>query len=85
MEKIELTADICRVAKRGSNIWVELNHKVTLLSNSVVSIFDLLRYPGSEVVASKRIDHVDQPLARKLGYISLVRQVLFDLLNLAAI
>ena len=85
MEKVELTADVYRVTKCGSNIRVELNHKVSLLSNSIVSIFNLLRDPCSEVVASKRIDHVDQPLARKLGYISLVRQVLFDLLDLAAI
>ena len=84
-EKVELTADVCRFTKCGSNIWVEFNHKVTLFCDSVVSIFDLLGYPDSEVITSKRINHIDQPLAWKLWHVSLVRQVLFDLLDLAAI
>ena len=70
-----LTADVGRVGKRCGNLWIEVDHKVTLLRKLLVAVFDLLRDPLSEVVAEQRIDHINDPLPRQLDDISLLRQV----------
>ena len=80
-----LTADINRITERSCDLWVKVDHKVAFLCNLVIAIFHLLGYPLSKVVASKRVDHIYDPLARKLGYVSLIRQVLVDLLDHATI
>ena len=70
-----LTADISRVAKCSSNLWIQVDHEVTLLCKLIIAIFHLLRDPFSKVVTAKRINHVDDPLPRLLRYISLFWQV----------
>ena len=67
-----LTADVSRVAKCSSNLWIQLDHEVTLLCKLIIAIFHLLRYPLSKVVATQRIDHVYDPLPRQFCYISLI-------------
>ena len=47
-----LTADISRVAKCSSNLWIQLDHEVTLLCKLIIAIFHLLRDPLSKVVAT---------------------------------
>ena len=74
--KHELTADIGRATKCCCNLWVKVYHEVTLLSNLVIAILNLLRDPLSEVVTTQGVDHVNDPLSRQLGYITLIRQVL---------
>ena len=80
-----LTADINRITERSCDLWVKVNHKVAFLRNLVIAIFHLLGYPLSEVVTSKRIDHVYDPLTRKLGYITLIGHVLTNMLDHATI
>ena len=70
-----LTADVGRVGKGCGNLWIEVDHKVTLLRKLLVAVFDLLRDPLSEVVAEQRIDHINDPLPWQLDDISFLRQV----------
>ena len=67
-----LTADVSRVAKGSSNLWIQVDHEVTLLCKLIIAIFHLLRDPFSEVVTTERIDHVYDPLPRQFCYISLI-------------
>ena len=67
-----LTADISRVAKCSSNLWIQVDHEVTLLSKLIIAIFHLLRDPLSKVVTTQRIDHVYDPLPRQFCNISLI-------------
>ena len=48
-----LTADVCRPGKRGSNIRIEVDHEVTLLSKPFIAVFDLLGDPLPEFVAAQ--------------------------------
>ena len=79
--KDELTADVGRATKRCCDLWVKVYHEVTFLSNHVITILDLLRDPLSEFVTTQGIDHVYDPLSRQLGHITLIRQVLLQLLT----
>ena len=67
-----LTADIGRVAKCCSNLWIQVDHEVTLLCKLIIAIFHLLRDPLSKVVTTQRIYHVYDPLPRQFCYISLI-------------
>ena len=85
--KIEgtLTADVDRFTERSCDLWVKVDHEVAFLCNLFIAILDLLRDPLSEVVTSKRVDHVDDPLTRKLGHVALFRKVMLDLLDSASV
>ena len=67
-----LTANVSRVAKCSSNLWIQVDHEVTLLCKLIIAIFYLLRDPLSKVVTTQRINHVDDPLPRQFCYISLI-------------
>ena len=67
-----LTTDVSRIAKCCSNLWIQVNHEVTLLCKLIIAIFHLLRDPLSKVVTTQRIDHVYDPLPRQFCYISLI-------------
>ena len=70
-----LTADIRRVAERGSNIRVEIDHEITLLGQPFITVFHLLRDPLPEAVAAEGVDDIDDPLPWQLMHILLFWQV----------
>ena len=80
-----LTADVSRVAKCSSNLWIQVDHEVTLLCKLIIAIFHLLRDPFSKAVTAQRIDHVYDPLPRQFRYISLIWQVQLELLRLLTV
>ena len=80
-----LTADVSRVAKCSSNLWIQLDHEVTLLCKLIIAIFHLLRDPLSKVVTTQRIYHVYDPLPRQFCYISLIWQVQLELFRLSTV
>ena len=70
-----LTADVRRVPECGSDIRVQIDHEVTLLSQLFITVFDLLRDPLPEAVAAEGVDDIDDPLPRQLMHILLFWQV----------
>ena len=79
-----LTADVERAAESSCDLGVKLNHEILLLCKLLVAALDLLRDPLPQVVTNDRVDHIDDPLSRKLGDVSFVGHVVLDLVNLHA-
>ena len=67
-----LTADVERAAECCCNLGIKLNHKILLLCKLLVAALDLLGDPLPQVVTNDGVDHVDDPLSRKLGYVSFI-------------
>ena len=74
MSEDVLTADVGRVSKRCSNLWVHRDHEVSLLCKRIIAILHLLRHPLSKAVTAERIDQIYDPLPWQFGYISYIWQ-----------
>ena len=76
-----LTADVERAAERRRDLRVELDHELLLLCKLFVATLDLLRDPLPQVFTNNGVNHVDDPLSRKLGDVASVGHVVLDLLH----
>ena len=62
-------------------LWIELYDQVILGSNSAIAIFDHVRDPLPEVITDNCVNDIDNPLARKLANITLIRHMMTNLLE----
>ena len=75
---VSLTADIDRSLESFGNSRIQLDHEIILRCDHIVALLDRLRYPFSEWIANKCVDHVGNPLSWQLAYVTIIGHMATD-------
>ena len=79
-----LTADVDRVSERCCYLRVKVNYQAAMFSNRVIASFNALLDPQLERILDNSEDDVHNELSGQAVHVTLVRQVLRNMLMLHA-